>query len=107
MAAALSWNRSDPRPGVPATLLNAADRDVQLDSDRYQHGLIYRAVLSRAEDQLALVEEDRLVGRVANLHVVDRAMLVHLRNEGAVLDRLRQAAISQSRLGAEDRKDGE
>lgn len=92
---------------VPAPMLDAADRNLHLSADRDQHGLVDRAVLLCADDQLTLVEEDRLIGGVVDKHVVDVAVLGGLGDERAMFDGLRKTAVKKLRLRPEDRIDSE
>ena len=92
---------------VPAALLDAADRDPDLGAGGDEDVAVHRTVLLGADDLLALVEQERPVGRVADEQPVDGGALVELLDERAVLDGIGERAVLEQRRGAEDREDGE
>ena len=93
---------------VPAAGLDAAHRHAQLRAGGDEHGHVEGAVLLRAEDLLALVEQDGRVGRVEDDEVVDRRAALEL------LDEQRRARrpwanddVLERGRRAEQREDGE
>ena len=92
---------------VPPAGLDAADRHLQLRAGADEHGDVERAVLLGAEDLLALVEQDRLVGRVEDEQVVDLGVLLELLDRGAGGAALGEGHVLLLRRGSEDREDGE
>ena len=94
-------------PVVPASDLDAADGHLQLRARSDEHGDVERPVLLGAEDLLALVEQDRLVGRVEHEQVVDLGVMLELLDRGAGGAALREGHVLRARRGSEDREDGE
>ena len=92
---------------VPPAGLDAADRHLQLRARADEHGDVERPVLLGAEDLLALVEQDRLIGRVEDEQVVDRGALLELLDRGAGARPWANDTYSAPRRGSEDREDGE
>jgi hypothetical protein len=70
---------------IPATLLDAAHRHTQLDPHRDEDRRVDRPVLTRAADQLARIQQHRLVAGVADQDVVDAPLFVDLADKCAVL----------------------
>jgi len=65
---------------TPTPLLDAAHRDRQLRLRGHEHRGVEDAVLLRADQLLAVEEEQRLVGEVDDLELRDGPRLVRLRD---------------------------
>ena len=92
---------------VPAAGLDAAHGHLQLRASADEHGDVERPVLLGSEDLLALVEQDRLVGRVEHEQVVDRGVMLKLIDARAGGASLGEGHVLLLRCRPEDRKDGE
>jgi hypothetical protein len=91
--------------GIPAALLDAADRQLQLDLCGHEHGRVEGPVVAGAVDLLALVDEQAWsVGfEMSTSPTLPRSSTAVTRR----LHGLREAAVERARLGAEDGKDRE
>jgi hypothetical protein len=98
---------TDPRPGVSAGRREAVSARARNASAALASTTAPRSVLLGADDLLALVQEQRLVRRVADEQPVDGGALVELLDERAVLDRGGECTVLKDGRPPEDRVDGE
>ena len=84
---------------VPAPLLDAAHGHAHARAGADEDRDVERAVLLRAEHLLALVDEQRQVGRVLDDQVVDGRALVELLDEGAEAGGGREGAVVERGSG--------